>query len=296
MTRYEEVSRILLRVLLLNLLVAAAKIVLGAATGAVSILSDGLHSLTDGASNVVGMVGVRIASRPPDANHPYGHRKFETMASGGILLFLLLVLVEVLRAAFGRFQSGDVPTISPMSFVVMGVTFLINVAVVAYEGRAGRRLSSEVLLADALHTRSDLMTTATVVAALIGVQYGFPILDPIAAIVVAVFIGHACWEIFTDTSRILADEVVLAEDAIQSEVTSVREVIGCHQIRTRGPRDHVFLDLHIWLRPDMPLDEAHKISHVVKDRLMARFPQIKDAIIHIEPPPETIPKGAGPLT
>lgn len=296
MTRYEEVSRILLRVLLLNLLVAAAKIVLGAATGAVSILSDGLHSLTDGASNVVGMVGVRIASRPPDANHPYGHRKFETMASGGILLFLLLVLVEVLRAAFARFQSGDVPAISPMSFVVMGATFLINVAVVAYEGRAGRRLSSEVLLADALHTRSDLMTTATVVAALVGVQMGFPILDPIAAIVVAVFIGHACWEIFTDTSRILADEVVLAEDAIQEEVTSVREVIGCHQIRTRGPRDHVFLDLHIWLAPDMPLHEAHRISHEVKDRLMARFPQIKDAIIHIEPPPETIPKGAGPLT
>lgn len=290
MSRYREVSRVLVRVLLLNLIVAAAKIVLGAATGAVSVLSDGLHSLTDGASNVVGMVGVRVASRPPDANHPYGHRKFETMAAVGILLFLLLVLIEVLRAAVDRFNSGEVPAITPLTFVVMGVTFAVNVAVVVYERRAGRRLGSEILIADAMHTRSDLLTTITVIAALIGVQAGFPILDPIAAIVVAVFIAHACWEIFMDTSRILSDEIVLPEDEIQAEVAQVLEVLGCHQIRTRGPRDHVFLDLHIWLRPNMSLFEAHTISHVVKDRLMSRFPQIKDAIIHIEPPPETIPR------
>jgi cation diffusion facilitator family transporter len=288
--RYREVSRVLFRVLLLNLIVAGAKIVLGAATGAVSVLSDGLHSLTDGASNVVGMVGVRVASRPPDANHPYGHRKFETMAAVGILLFLLLVLIEVLRAAVERFQTGSAPVITPLTFVVMGLTFAVNVAVVIYERRAGQRLGSEILIADAMHTRSDLLTTITVIVALIGVRAGFPVLDPIAAIVVAVFIAHACWEIFTDTSRILSDEIVLPEDVIQSEVAQVPEVLGCHHIRTRGPRDHVFLDLHIWLRPNMSLFEAHTISHVVKDRLMARFPQIKDAIIHIEPPPETIPR------
>lgn len=290
MTRYQEISRVLLRVFGLNLLVAVAKILLGLATGAVSILSDGLHSLTDGASNIVGLVAVRVASRPPDANHPYGHRKFETMASVGILLFLLLVLVEVLRAAFERLQSTDVPTITPFTFAVMIATFAINVSVVVYERRAGHRLSSELLLADAQHTRSDLLTTGTVIAALVGVQAGYPLLDPIAAIVVAIFIAHACWEIFMDTSRILADESVLPEEQIQQVVTSVPDVIGCHQIRTRGARDHVFLDLHIWLRPDMSLFEAHTISHVVKDRLMTSFPQIKDAIIHIEPPPDTIPR------
>lgn len=290
MTRYQEVSRVLLRVFGLNLLVAVAKILLGLTTGAVSILSDGLHSLTDGASNIVGLVGVRVASRPPDANHPYGHRKFETMASVGILLFLLLVLVEVLRAAFERLQSTEVPTITPLTFAVMIATFAINVSVVVFERRAGRRLSSELLLADAQHTRSDLLTTATVITALIGVQAGYPLLDPIAAMVVAVFIAHACWSIFMDTSRILADESVLPEEQIQQVVTSVPDVIGCHHIRTRGPRDHVFLDLHIWLRPEMSLFEAHTISHVVKDRLMASFPEIKDAIIHIEPPPDTIPR------
>ena len=269
----------------LNLIVAAAKIGLGLATGAVSVLSDGFHSLTDTASNVVALVGVRIAGQPPDEDHPYGHRKFETMASVGILIFLVLVLFEVLSAAIERLRSGGEPAIDWLTFVVMGATFLVNVGVVFYERAAGRRLGSEVLMADAHHTTSDLLTSATVIAALIGVRLGYGWLDPVAALVIAGFIGYACWEIFKSTSGILADRFVIPEVAIREVVSSVPEVIGCHHIRTRGSNDFVFLDLHVWMERDMRLDEAHRLSHVVKDRLMARFPQIKDAIIHIEPPP-----------
>ena len=284
-TRAVEVSTVLYRVLVLNLAVAAAKIALGLTTGAVSVLSDGFHSLTDTASNVVAIIGVRIAGAPPDDEHPYGHRKFETMASVGILLFLLLVLMEVLSAAWQRFRTGGEPTITALTFLVMGATFAVNLAVVFYERRAGARLQSEVLLADAHHTLSDLLTSATVIAALVGVQYGYAWLDPAAALIVAVFIGYACWEIFRSTSGILADRIVIPEEEIRDVVGSVPEVIGCHHIRTRGSADFVFLDLHIWMDAQMPLERAHSLSHVVKDRLMARFPQIKDAIIHIEPPP-----------
>ena len=267
------------------MIVAAAKIALGVTTGAVSVLSDGYHSLTDTASNVVGIIGVHIAGTPPDEDHPYGHRKFETMASIGILIFLIIVLREVLSHAWEQFQVGGEPTISPLTFVVMAATLAVNVAVVFYERSAGQRLQSEVLLADAHHTMSDLLTSGTVILALIGVKLGYAWLDPLAALVVAGFIGYACWEIFKSTSGILADQIVIPEDAISEVVKSVPEVIGCHHIRTRGSADFVFLDLHIWMRADMPLDHAHSLSHVVKDRLMERFPQIKDAIIHIEPPP-----------
>lgn len=283
--RASEVSTVLNRVLYLNLIVAVAKIALGLSTGAVSVFSDGIHSLTDTASNVVGIIGVRAASAPPDDDHPYGHRKFETMASVGILIFLILVLREVLSAAWERFRAGGEPTITALTFIVMAVTFAINLGVVIYERRAGRRLGSEILLADAHHTTSDLMTSATVIAALIGVSYGYHWLDPLAAIVVAGFIGYACWEIYQSTSGILADRIVIPEEEIMAVVKSVPEVIGSEKIRTRGSTDFVFLDLHIWLRAEMSLDEAHHVSHVVKDRLMERFPQIKDAIIHIEPPP-----------
>ena len=289
--RYAEVSRVLWRVFFLNLIVAAAKITLGLSSGAVSILSDGFHSLTDTASNIVALVGVRIASQPPDDDHPYGHRKFETMASVGILIFLLLVLFQVMSAAVARLQSGGEPVITWLTFVVMGATFLINLGVVFYERAAGRQLVSEVLMADAPHTTSDLLTSASVIAALIGVRMGYLWLDPVAALVIAGFIGYACWEIFQSTSGILADRFVIPEGAIREVVRSVPEVVGCHHIRTRGSNDFVFLDLHVWLDRDMRLDEAHRLSHVVKDRLMARFPEIKDAIIHIEPPPRDRSEG-----
>ena len=285
--RYSEVVRVLYRVLALNLAVAIVKIVLGYVTGAVSILSDGFHSLTDSASNVVALVGVSIARLPPDENHPYGHRKYETMASLGILVFLVIVLVQVLGAAYDRLVNGGEPRVFPEGIGIMVVTLAVNLCVVSYEERAGKRLNSEVLRADAKHTRSDVLTSGTVVIALIGVWQGYPLLDPLAALVVAVFIGRACWQIAKEASRILADEIVIAEDDVRAVVGSVPEVLGCHQIRTRGPADYVFMDLHLWLDGQTLLDSAHTTSHTVKDLLMKRFPHLVDVVIHIEPPPPT---------
>ena len=282
--RYSEVSKVLRQVLFLNLVVAVAKITLGYATGTVSIISDGFHSLTDSASNVVALIGVSVARRPPDANHPYGHRKYETMASLGILIFLVIVLVEVLTAAADRFVHGGTPRVFPEGIGIMAVTLVINMFVVAYEMRQGRRLNSELLRADAKHTRSDVLTSGAVLGALFGVWWGYPLLDPMAALLVAGFIGHACWSIAQEASRILADESVIAESDVRAVVQSVPEVIGCEKIRTRGSADYAFLDLHLWLPGNTPLEEAHATSHVVKDRLMAKFPQLADVVIHIEPP------------
>lgn len=287
MDRYAAVVRVLNGVLILNLAVAAAKIALGYATGAVSILSDGFHSLTDSASNLVALVGVSIARLPPDENHPYGHRKYETMASLGITVFLALVLFQVLAAAYDRFVNGGTPRVFPEGIAIMTITLVINVCVVIYESHMGRRLHSEVLLADARHTRSDVMTSVAVLAALLGVWWGYPILDPLAALVVAGFIGRACWEIAQDASRILSDQIVIAEDDVRDVVQSVPEVLGCHRIRTRGSADHAFMDLHVWLNGHTPLESAHATSHVVKDLLMKRFPHLADVVIHIEPPPPT---------
>jgi cation diffusion facilitator family transporter len=283
--RYSQVNSVLYRVLFLNLAVALVKIVLGYYTGAVSIISDGFHSLTDSASNVVALVGVSIARRPPDANHPYGHRKYETMASLGILVFLVVVLVEVLSAAADRLVNGGTPRVFPEGIALMTATLIVNLFVVSYEMREGRRLSSEVLRADAKHTRSDVLTTGAVLGALIGVWWGYPLLDPMAALLVAGFIGHACWSIAQEASRILADEIVIAEGDVREVVQSVPGVIGCEKIRTRGSADYAFLDLHLWLDGNMPLKDAHSASHVVKDRLMTKFPQLADVVIHIEPPP-----------
>jgi cation diffusion facilitator family transporter len=231
------------------------------------------------------LVGMRASGKPPDVDHPYGHRKYETLAAAGIFVFLLLVVLEVVRAAIHRLAGAHAPDVTTVSFAVMIGTLIINIAVVRYEGREGRRLSSELLHADAMHTKSDVFTSCAVLASLLAVRLGYPMVDPIGGLIIAVFIAHTGWEIARQTSRVLADQVVIAEDAIRHIVMAAPGVVGCHQIRTRGSEDHTFLDLHVWYPPDMPLYEAHRLSHIVKDRLMEAFPQIADAIIHIEPPP-----------
>ena len=285
LTRYNAVNRVLLHVLFLNLAVAGAKLILGYATGAVSVISDGFHSLSDSASNVMGFVALRASLKPPDDDHPYGHRKYETLAAAGIFIFLLLVVIEVGRAAVNRFGGGAPPQVTPLSFVVMIATVVINLIVVRYERAEGRRLSSELLQADALHTQSDVFTSCAVLVSLTAVKMGYPLLDPIGGLLIAGFIARTGWHIARDTSRVLSDRVVLDEDEIRRIVMNTPEVVGCHQIRSRGSADHTFLDLHVWYPPAMPLHEAHRLSHIVKDRLMSAFPQIADAIIHIEPPP-----------
>jgi cation diffusion facilitator family transporter len=203
-----------------------------------------------------------------------------------VTVFLLLVMIEVLRNAFNHLTGrSGFHQITAESFAVMLITIAVNLFVVAYEGRAAERLGSEILMADATQTRGDVWSSMTVVAALVGARSGVPILDPLAALVVAGFIGHAGYQVAKATTRILSDQMVMAESDLKEVVMSVPGVLGCHRIRTRGSVDHVFLDLHMWLPATMPLTDAHELSHAVKDRLMARYPQIVDAIIHIEPPP-----------
>lgn len=283
--RHQAVTRVLLKVFVTNVCVALAKLALGYLTGAVSIVSDGYHSLTDSASNIIALVGLRAAGKPPDVDHPYGHRKYETLAAAGIFVFLLLAVLEIARNAVKHLISPAPVRLSGLSIAAMCIALALNVIVFRYEAGRGRALNSELLLADSLHTRSDMFATMGVIVSLVGVWLGYPLLDPIGGIAIALLIGHTGYQIARDASSILADRVVIDEDDVRRVVMSVPEVIGCHHIRSRGSLDHVFLDLHVWLPADAPLRDAHHISHVVKDRLMERYPQIADAIIHIEPPP-----------
>jgi cation diffusion facilitator family transporter len=233
----------------------------------------------------MGLIGMRAAHMPPDADHPYGHRKYETLAAGGIFIFLLLAVVEIGRTALKGLTAPNPPDVTWISFAVMIVTLALNVLVVRYEAGAARRLNSELLLADSMHTRADVYATIGVLVSLTAVWLGFPVLDPIGGLLIAVLIARTGYEIGRDASGILSDRVMIDEDDIRRVVMSVPEVLGCHHIRSRGTADHVFLDLHVWFPAEAPLRHAHELSHLVKDRLLAKYPQIADAIIHIEPPP-----------
>ena len=197
----------------------------------------------------MGIVAMRAARKPPDEDHPYGHRKYETLAAAGIFVFLLLVVIEVVQTALGRLRGSESPEVTPASFAVMLVTLAVNLLVVRYESERGRALKSELLLADAAQTRSDVLTSCAVILSRSPASgSAIPWLDAMGGLVVAVFIAHTGIQIGREASGILSDRVVMNEDDIRHVVMSVPEVKGCHHIRTRGSADHTFLDLHVWFR------------------------------------------------
>lgn len=285
--RNREIRWVLWLVLILNLLVAVAKFGYGTLTGSVSMRADGVASLFDTVSNLVGILGMALAARPADANHPYGHAKFETYASAAIGLMLLLAAYNVGKDAFVALTTDARPVrVDAGSYVVMLATLAINIAVSCYERRRGAELHSEVLSADALHTMSDALVSVSVVVALVLVQLGFTKADALCSCVVAVAILHSAWEVLVQVNRTLSDEARIDPAEVEAEVVQVAGVRACHRVRTRGTEAEVYLDLHVLVDPAMPIAEAHAVGERVERLLAERYPQVVEVMVHLEPDTE----------
>ncbi len=282
-TRYRKIRNIMILILFLNLAVSVAKIVYGRLTHTLSMQSDGYHSLFDGVSNIVGIVGIQVASKPPDTEHPYGHRKFETMASVFIAVLLISVAFKIVSSAFSRFGSGDVPEVTLISFVIMIGTMIVNYFVTTYEHRSGTKLQSEVLVADSMHTKSDIYVSLSVIIGLIAIKVGFPILDPLIAVVIAGVIIHVGYSIILQSTSVLCDQSQLNPEDVCEAAYSVEGVLECTAIRTRGVTGNIFMDMRIGVRHDLSIVESHAIAHQVEDKLKERFDGVQDVVIHIEP-------------
>lgn len=282
--RDRAVRRVLWVVLGLNLLVASGKLAVGAAAGALSLVADGVHSLLDASSNVVGLLGVAAAAKPPDAGHPYGHRRFETIASVAIGLLIAAGLLEIARRVWGGLVGDhDPPEVSWLAAIFVAGTIVINLVISRYELRRGRELRSPLLEADAGHTFSDALAAAAVLASFVAVILGVGWADLVGAIVVCLFIARTAYVILATNLGVLADRAVLDPMAVHDVVCRIEGVYGCHQIRSRGHQDHVHVDLHIQLDPLLPLETAHAKTHEVMARIRASFPEVKDVVIHTEP-------------
>ncbi|OUO90335.1 cation diffusion facilitator family transporter [Gordonibacter sp. An230] len=282
--RMRSIRQVLWIILLLNLAVAAAKWAWGAASGSASMQADGIHSLFDSAGNVVGLVGISLAARPADEGHPYGHAKFETYASLAIGVLLLLAAFEVGSSAVGKLAEGSYTAeVGPVSFAVMVGTLAINLGVTAYERRFAKRLKSEVLAADANHTLSDALVSVGVIAGLAAVALGFPVADPIMALVVTVAILATAYDVFKHALATLSDRARIPEDALRAAATAVLGVRGVHRIRTRGTEGEVYADLHVLVDPGMTVTAAHCLADEVEDAVKERFPNVIEVLVHIEP-------------
>jgi len=280
----QQVQRVLLVTLALNVAVAVAKGVYGVLSGSLAVASDAVHSMLDAASNVVGWFTTRAADHPPDEGHPYGHRKIEILAATFLGILIAGGALQFGWSAVEALIYGTPPpTIGAGGFVVVGATLVVNVFVAWYEARRGRELNSHFLTADAAHTASDVVVTIGVLISLALTKSGLSWADPVAALLVLAVIAHVAWSIMSANIDILLDRAVYEPEEVRQIVLAVDGVTGCHRVRTRGADTAAHLDLHMQTDGTLTLREAHDISHRVEDALLAKLDNLVDVTIHVEP-------------
>lgn len=283
MDKFKEVRRILIVILALNWLVAFSKMIYGLVTRCASMTADGFHSFGDGASNVIGLIGIWAASRPKDETHPYGHKKFETVSTLGIAVILFLAAFNIMREAITRMFHPVVPDVTALSFILMAATICVNILVMKYEHRRGRQLSSDILVCDSMHTKSDIFASLIVIVTLVSIKFGFSFLDTIVACIIAILIAKSGFDILKTSSDVLCDANVLAKQMIIDTVKGVPGIKSVHRIRTRGRSDDIHVDLHVIIDAYMRVDDAHELSHKIESVLKKKIPGVSDVGVHIEP-------------
>jgi cation diffusion facilitator family transporter len=295
-TRYQQkaqrIRRILLWTLIANWAVACAKLLVGFLSGTVSLVADGFHSLLDGSSNIIGLISLKAATKPADARYPYGRRKYETFAAVGISMLLVLACYEIVQKAVERFWSQVVPQVGPISFVVIVWSMVVSYLVATYERRRGQELKSAVLVADAHHTRSDVYGSLAVLFSLVAIKLGYPWFDILASLFIVGLIGQAVWEILSESLHTLVDISRLPMEQIEAIALSVPGVRECHNIRSRGLEDAVYIDLHIRVDPNLRVDVAHDIGCEVERKILTTLEGVTDVVVHTEPAriePQVIP-------
>jgi cation diffusion facilitator family transporter len=277
------VRRVLSGILIANIVVVAVKFAVGLKTNSLAVFGDALQSSVDSANNLFAIVVVRVAAKAPDEEHPYGHAKFETLGALLIALLLALSIFELVRGAIARLVAGaPSPDVSSTALVLLVFTLMINIAVVWFETRAGRRLGSDLLLADALHTRTDVFITLGVLGGLALARAGLAWADPTLALVVAVLVGRAGYQILRRSLPTLVDERAFDRSTIQQEAEQVAGVVSAYAIRSRRAGDRRFAELTIAVDGNSDVASAHRIADQVEDRLRDTL-QLDEVTVHVEP-------------
>ena len=286
-----EVRKVLVITLLLNLFVMGLKAAVGFWSGSLSLQADALHSVTDSANNVLGLIASRFSSPRPDRDHPYGHQKYEAVGALGIAAFLGIACFEILRGAIERLFQGLTPVkISAPELWLLLIVLGVNIFVTYYERGVGKRVGSPILIADAQHTMSDVWVTITVLLGLIGVWQSRLLhlpqlqwLDVILSFPVALLVFISGWKVLKENLPWLVDEMAIAPEAIRDVVMEVPGVVNCHDIASRGLLGRqVFIEMHMIVDTN-DVETAHQITEDVETRLEERFRPVR-VLIHVEPP------------
>ena len=280
--------------IIINLLLSAAKLTAGILGGSNAMVSDAVHSASDVFSTIVVMIGVKISHRESDKNHPYGHERLESVAA----LILAAQQLQSVRAGTGAgigyrgiqmIVSGAegkglaIPTILPLIAAI--VSILVKEGMYWYTMETANKIRSDALRADAWHHRSDAMSSIGSFIGILGAKIGFPILDPVAGVVICVFILKAAFDIFRDAVSKMTDEA--CDDRTMAAIAGVAKrqagVLRLDDIKTRVFGNKIYVDIEIGVDGDIKLRQAHQIAEKVHTEIEKNFPSVKHCMVHVNP-------------
>lgn len=284
--RYQEVRKVTLVGSLVDFLLGVAKIIVGWLAHSQALIADGVHSLSDLATDFLVLYAAKHAHRAADEDHPYGHGRIETLATVGLGIALIGIALGIGYDAMRRMNSPDL-LLDP-GWIALGVAALSVVSkevIYQYTRNAAKRLRSNMLMANAWHSRSDAISSIVVVIGVAGAMMGYTYLDSVAAIAVAVMISKIGFDLVRDSSKELIDTALEPEvtDAIRREVFNIDGVRALHMLRSRRSGSDALVDLHIQVDPRISVSEGHQIGDTVRRQLLERIEEVTDVTVHIDP-------------
>jgi cation diffusion facilitator family transporter len=263
-----------------NLIVLVAKLIVGLTTGSLAVLADAIHSLTDVANNIVAWIVIRLSAIPADREHPYGHRKFETLAVFALATFLAVLAFEIAKNAITKENSEVVS--GTIELIVMICVLVVNISLAIWQRYWAIKLKSSIMLADAAHTFADVLTTVVVIIGWQLSSIGYLFLDRLCALGVAGLVFYLAYRLYKTAFPVLVDEYAIDPEKVKTEVLNINGVKEVGRIRSRWIGSDIALDLIISVNADLTIEESHDIADKVELLIEEKF-KVADALIHVEP-------------
>lgn len=271
-----------------NVLLSIFKLVAGIVAGSGAMISDSIHSASDVFSTFIVIIGVRISGKESDSDHPYGHDRFECVAS--IILAVLLGLTGlgigmagVEKLAGGNYSALNIP--GRLALAAAVISIVVKEAMYWYTRNAAKKINSGALMADAWHHRSDALSSIGSFVGILGARMGYPVFDPLASVVICLFIIKAALDIFRDAVGKMTDKSCDEETIRQMEaaIVEVQGVMGVDLLKTRTFGSRIYVDIEISADGNKKLWEAHAIAENVHDTIEKEFPLVKHCMVHVNP-------------
>ncbi|MDH5473519.1 MAG: cation diffusion facilitator family transporter [Gammaproteobacteria bacterium] len=272
--------------IIVNLVLAIGKLIIGFIGHSQALIADGLHSLSDLISDGLVLLATHHSSVDADEDHPYGHGRYETVATIALGALLIAVGIGISFDAIHRILNPEHQLIpSTLTLWIAGLSIASKEALYQYTAFIARQVKSKLLHANAWHHRSDAISSIVVFIGITGAMMGWPMLDSIAAVIVAVMIINIGWDLGRHSVQELVDTALDPEtvDAIKAHILTIDGVLECHMLRTRRMAQNALVDVHILVDAKISVSEGHQISEAVEYSLITNFNDINDVTVHIDP-------------